>query len=113
VVLTTSTGWTERIKITERLTREIPIHVRVFIMAKESEHGTTHISGVATGYADTRDFDCRLVRRIAEQRAADELDSGLADALERIQTGGTELYQHGASDVLTIVRASINIGSRR
>jgi hypothetical protein len=112
VVKTFNASWTERIKI-GRLTREIPIHVQISIRADETDLQSTRLVGTATGTADTRDFDCRLVRRFADKRAADELDSGLADALERIQTGGTELYQHGASDVLTIVRDAIRIGRGR
>jgi hypothetical protein len=54
-----------------------------------------------------------VVNRFADKRASDELNSGLAEALLRIQTGGERYYAGGASDVLTIVRASIRIGSRR
>jgi hypothetical protein len=44
---------------------------------------------------------------------ADELGSGLPEALLRIQTGGERYYAGGASDVLDAVRASIRIGNRR
>ena len=111
VLLTTSTGWTERVKI-GRLTREIPIHVEIRIEATETGH-RTYLVGVAAGRADTSDFRCRVVNRFADKRASDELNSGLAEALLRIQTGGERYYAGGASDVLTIVRASIRIGSRR
>jgi hypothetical protein len=111
VTLTTSTGWVETVKI-GRLTREIPINVTVVIEATEGV-GRTRLHGYARGHADLAEFRCRLIRRFADKQAAAELDSGLATALLRIQTGGTELYEHGASDVLTIVRESIRIGSRR
>lgn len=110
VLLTTSTGWIETVKI-GRLTREIPIHVSISIRADETDLRTTRIVGSATGTADTRDFQCRIVRRIAEQRAAAELDSGLTDALLRIQRDGTGFYRGGASDVLSALEA-IDIGER-
>ena len=107
---TISTGWIERVEITRRITREIPIHVVIVITA--TERGTeTYLVGTATGYADTRDFRCRLVRRIAEQRAATELRIGLADALRRIQDGGTRLYLAGDTrEVIAILRSAVKIG---
>jgi hypothetical protein len=112
VILTTSTGWVERIRITDRITREVPIHATITITAREST-SSTRIVGSALATANLSEFRCGLVRRFADKRAAAELDSGLADALLRIERGGTTLYQHGASDVLSIVRDAIRIGSRR
>ncbi len=110
VFLTTSTGWTETVQF-GRLTRRIPIHVAIRIEAIESA-GKTLLVGTATGWANLSSFRCGLVRRIAEQRAAAEFDAGLGRALRTIQREGTDLYQHGASDVLHIIHEAIQIGKR-
>ena len=64
------------------------------------------------GHADLRAFRCGIVRRIAEQRAADELDAGLADALATIQRGVEGFYAAGASDVLMVLHEAVKIGKR-
>jgi len=119
VVLTTTTGWTEVVPITKRITRRIPIHVSIEIRATESgifgleNRRITHIRGVAMGAADTREFRCGLIRRIAEQRAADELDIGLAEALRTIDERGTGWYlAAGGDDLVTVLRSVIQIGRR-
>ena len=111
MILTTSIGWVETVKV-GRGTKRIPINVSIFIRATES-NGATRITGVARGTADTSDFDCGIVRRIAESKATSQFATGLPEALKRIQRGGTELYAAGASDVLTIVRDAIRIGRGR
>jgi hypothetical protein len=98
----------EHVKVGRSIKR-IPIHVQISINAVEHAEKTS-LTGTARGTADTSDFQCGLVRRIAEQRAGAELREGLRRALWTIQDGGTELYRLGASDVLSIVRASIDIG---
>ena len=111
VCKTISTGWVERVPITKRITREIPIHVVLSIEAYHLPGGATEIVGQGVGYADCSDFRCGLVRRIAKQRAADELRDGLADALERIQEGGARLYLSGDTGrVVEILRAAVKIG---
>ena len=111
VILTTSTGWVETVQI-NRLTRRIPIHVRIVISARDSGMGVTEITGRATGMADTSEFHCRFVHsRIAEPRAEKELREGLADTLERIEQGGTELYLAGdTGEVIEILRSAVRIG---
>jgi hypothetical protein len=101
----------EQVKV-GRTTKRIPIYVTITIRATETD-GATRIVGIGRGTADTSDFACGLVRRIAEKRAADELRTGLADALLRIQEGGERYYAGGASYVLSIVQSSIDIGNRR
>lgn len=117
-----STGWTERVviplpKFLQRLLkkkaiiREVPIHVTIEIRATET-NGTTRIVGIGRGTADTSDFACGLVRRIAEQRAAAELRNGLAAVLLRIQTEGTRLYFAGdPGEVAKIIQQEVRIGS--
>jgi hypothetical protein len=106
---TFSTAWTEIVPITKRLTREVPIHVCIVIRATETD-GSTRIIGVGRGTADTSDFACRLVRRIAEREAGDELDRGLGRLWLVAETEGRKLYAAGASDVLDAVRDAIRIG---
>jgi len=113
VLLTTATGWVETVQVTGRITRRIPINVRIVIIANESVSGTVLV-GTATGFADTSAFHCPIVRRIAEQRAAAELSSGLAAVLWRIEQGGTELYLAGDAGRLTdVIRMSVRIGRLR
>jgi hypothetical protein len=110
VCKTISTGWVEKVQI-GRLTRRIPIHVSVSIRADEAGNGATRIVGTATGYADTSDFRCRLVRAYAERTAASDLREGLEQALLRIQRGGTELYLAGdTGEVILILRSAVQIG---
>ena len=73
---------------------------------------TTHRSRNAGG-KELRTWVSAAEYATAEQRAAAELGDGLPEALERIQTGGERLYAAGASDVLTIVQRSIDIGRGR
>jgi hypothetical protein len=113
VTLTTSIGWVETVKV-GRLTRRIPIHVSIEIRASEGTtagDAVTSLVGTATGTADTSDFHCRLVRRIADKRAAAELESGLGRVLLVLETTGRGWYAAGASDVLDAVR-TIRIGER-
>ena len=112
VVKTINASWIERVPITKRLTREVPINVTIVIDATERDSSTL-LAGTAYGNASLSAFDCRIVRRIAEKRAAAELREGLAAALLGIERGGTGFYRAGASDALTIVRASIDIGANR
>ena len=112
VTLTTSTGWVERVPITGRITREVPINVVVEIRATE-QAGSTTIEGTARGTAGTDAFRCRVVRAIAEDRAGVELATGLERALEQAETGGRDWYASGASDVLDALRAAIRIGRTR
>jgi len=125
VTLTTSTGWTERIQLTKRLTREVPISVTITITATEVTRdgagvraaadetaGGTRIRGVIRGTANVSDFRCQVVRGIAENRAGVELDAGLARALLVVKTKGRAYYHAGASDVLDALRAAIRIGRR-
>lgn len=112
VLLTTSTGWVETVPI-GRLTRRIPIRVTFTITALEIESGSV-LRGLATGTADTGEFRCGIVRRIADQRASNELDSGLAEALGAIQREGIRYYQGAAelAPVLDEMRRAINFGRR-
>lgn len=91
VTLTTDIWWTERVPV-GRQVREIPIHVRVTIRADERDLRQTRIMGTATGHADTRDFRCPIVRRIAERQAAATLQVGLAEALHGIESTGRGWY---------------------
>ena len=109
VVLTTSTGWTEVVPITKRITREVPINVAIRIAATESG-GHTRVVGTAYGAADTRQFKCSLVHRFAERMAGEKLSDGLTVALRTIQTGGERFYAAGASDVLDAIHRAVKIG---
>lgn len=106
VLLTTDAWWTEVVPV-GRLTRRVPIHVVIVITATEHADGSTLLVGTATGTADTSDFSCGIVRRIAERKAAATLNSGLAAALASIQRKGTDWY-HGADEYTAILD---NIGN--
>lgn len=93
--------WTEVVPV-GRSTREIPIHVSISIRADEVGSGTTRIVGTATGTADTSDFACGLVRRIAERKASETLDRELDRCLVGIQRKGTDLY-HGADEYTNLL----------
>lgn len=93
VTLTTDIWWTERVEI-GRLTREIPIHVRLTINAVERV-GDTVLRGDVIGTADTDDFRCDLVRRIAERQAAATLDRELPRVLRAIEQRGRSWYAAG------------------
>lgn len=93
VTLTTDIQWTEQVDI-GRLTREIPIYVRVVINANERSGGTV-IVGTGTGTADTSDFQCFIVRRIAERQAAATLDRELPRVLRAIEQRGRSWYAAG------------------
>jgi hypothetical protein len=96
VVLTTDAWWTEVVPV-GRGTRRIPIHVQIIIKAIDTGDRTT-IRGFAVGTADTSDFRCGLIRRIAERKAADALRIQLPAALRTIEREGTELYL-GSADL--------------
>jgi hypothetical protein len=96
VVLTTDAWWTEVVTV-GRSVRRIPIHVRIRIDATEVACGTTLV-GYASGEADTSDFRCGLVRRLAERQAAATLDRELGELLRVAESGGVRLY-HGADQV--------------
>ena len=119
VTKTFTTGWTEVVRIPvpkplqrwlgKEVIRRIPINVAFQITAAETA-GSTVCRGVATGTARTDAFRFGCIRRIAEQRAADELDAGLAEALRTIQTKGEGLYAAGASDVLRAIHVAFEFG---
>lgn len=102
VLLTTDAWWVETVQVTRRISRRIPIHVQISIRADETDSRSTRIVGAATGTADTRDFRCGIVRRIAEQRAADTLRTELDRTLVGIQRRGT-YYYHGADEISGIL----------
>ena len=94
VTLTTSTGWVERVPITKRLTREVPISVAIEIAATETAAGT-HLRGTARGTADTRAFTCPIVQQFAANRAADTLDLELGRLLATVERRGTAWFHAG------------------
>jgi hypothetical protein len=124
LLLTTDVRWVERVKISDRITREIPIHVSIEIRATErastGDAGTakTYLVGTARGNADTSAFCFRPVRRIADRAACRELDTGLQRALAAIETGGRDYYLAGAmsaesSEIVEMLRTAIRIGRVR
>ena len=112
LLLTTDVRWVETVKITNRITREVPIHVTMQITATEST-GQTVLRGVATGEAGTEEFRCGVIRGIAERRAAAELNTGLARAISAIESGGRRYYASGSADIAGVLRDSIGIGRAR
>jgi len=112
VLLTTDAWWVEYVKV-GRSTRRIPIHVTIRITAVENA-GNTVLVGAGWGVADTSAFRCGIVRRIAEQQAAEQLDAGLANALATIERGGRQFYAGGAeiADVLDGINLGIKIAGR-
>jgi hypothetical protein len=113
VLLTTDAWWTEVVPV-GRSTRRIPIHVTIRITATENGVSTLLV-GSATGRADTTDFRCGLVRRIAERQAAEALRVGLAKALFSVESRGREWYfaSDGAADILDgIGEAMQTVGPR-
>jgi hypothetical protein len=105
--------WTESVPV-GRSTRRIPIHVRITIDATEGNRATLLV-GTATGTADTRDFRCGFVRRIAERQAERALADGLAKCLRDIERGGRGYYAGGAemTDVLDGIKIGIRLIGRR
>lgn len=125
VVLTTSTAWTEIVRIPlpkflqwllgkKEIIREVPIHVALTITADETV-GRTRLVGVAVATADTSDFHCRGVRfRIAEPKAEAALRSGLDSALLAVQQQGTDWFHAGQFDpaigeAIARIRAGLKI----
>jgi hypothetical protein len=117
VTKTIDVYWVESVKISDRITRRIPIYVSITIRATET--GTeTQIYGTGTGHADVRDFRCGVIRRIAERRAAAELDSGLRAALDAVESKARGYYSAGAmsadsQQIVAAVRDAIRIGRVR
>jgi hypothetical protein len=115
ILLTTDVSWVEVVPV-GRSTREVPINVSIIIRATE-RGAQTYLLGTARGYADTRDFRCSIVRSIAERRAAEELQTGLAAVLLGIEIGGRRYYSGAmstdAAEIVAAVRAAIRIGRVR
>jgi hypothetical protein len=116
VLLTTSTGWVERVPITSRIVREVPIYVRIRVDATETEGPRcgTRILGTATGRAGLSDFECGIVRSIAARTAAEQLGIGLGrfgldaeTAARRWYAGGNEI-----GEILDDLQRAINFGRR-
>jgi hypothetical protein len=98
VILTTDAWWVETVPVLGRITRRVPIHVCITIRADEDSNGTTQIVGTVTGTANTSDFRCGLVRRIAERQASETLRIQLPAVLRTIQQRGTDYYL-GSADL--------------
>jgi len=113
VLLTTDAWWTEVVPIGRRI-RKVPIHVTITISASERSGQETLLVGTARGTADTRDFRCGLVRRIAERQATASLNAGLRNALAEIERRGRLAYAGGAeiADVLDGIHLGIKIAGR-
>lgn len=112
VVLTTDAWWIETVPVTRRISRRVPIHVTITISASERSGPATVLVGTAIGRADTREFQCGIVRRIAERQAADTLNGSLRTALADIERGGRQFYAGGEeiADMLDRIKLGINIG---
>lgn len=114
VMLTTDAWWTEVVQVTRRISRRVPIHVTITISASERSGPATVLVGTAIGRADTREFRCGLVRRIAERQASDTLRVQLPAVLRTIERGGRKFYAGGAeiADVLDGINLGIKIAGR-
>jgi hypothetical protein len=112
VTLTTSTGWTEMVPVL-RSTKRILIYVS-FVIAATERSGKTSLLGSATGWADCSEFDCRLVRSVAERTAATELRYGLGRFWLAAETTGRDWYAGGSelAPILDGLRAGFEMGRR-
>lgn len=112
VMLTTDAWWTEVVQVTRRISRRVPIHVTITISASERSGPATVLVGTAIGRADTREFRCGLVRRIAERQASDTLRVQLPAVLRTIERGGRKFYAGGTeiAGLLDRIHLGIEIG---